>query len=432
MKTSMIPAWAQEAFIKTKQYKEPHWLSQFRQKQWDQVLLQGLPTQKHERFKYADMSLFTQDFSMGKKDIDLSIDAMIDTHRLKQESIVLVFVNGCFMQQYADLKKLPPSVIVCPISDAIQHHDDLVKTYWPQSIDTQHYPFASINASLFYDGLFFYLPQDCKLSLPVHFLFLTTEEEAFTAHPMNLIVLSESSELLLFEEHVSLSLSNHYLMNGCSKIHVGKNAKFHHYKFQNENHEAIHMTNTFLSQDEQSEVTSIKFSLGARFSRDEWMIKLNEPGASCYTKGYYELQHDQQYMDHHVDIFHLAPRCQSDMLYKGIINKKSRAVFNGKLYVDSNAQKTIAYQANHNLLLAEHADVYSKPELEIYADDVQCKHGVTIGQLDQDALFYLRTKGIAEDEAINMLLRGFRDEILQSISHPTIKQYIINQVSDGC
>ena len=156
---------------------------------------------------------------------------------------------------------------------------------------------------------------------------------------------------------------------------------------------------------------------------------LKESGADCHTAGFYRLKTDKQYIDNHITIDHIAPFTSSEMLYKGILENKSRAVFNGRLHVGNQAKKILAYQAHHNLLLSNKAEVYTKPELEIYADDVKCKHGATTGQLDHDALFYLQSRGINRSEAMNMLLKGFAGDIMQRVIHPDIKAHIEKMVS---
>jgi Fe-S cluster assembly protein SufD len=189
------------------------------------------------------------------------------------------------------------------------------------------------------------------------------------------------------------------------------------------------MANTFVFQQKDSCVSLVNFSLGAKFARDDVMVTLQEAGSECRTAGFYRLTNDNQYIDNHINIDHAAPRSCSEMVYKGVLDKKSRAVFNGRLYVGTGAQKIEAQQQNHNLLLSNVAEVYSKPELEIYADDVKCKHGATTGQLDQDALFYLRARGIEKTEAVNLLLQAFAADILQKITHADIKAHIEKTVN---
>ena len=214
------------------------------------------------------------------------------------------------------------------------------------------------------------------------------------------------------------------MMNMMTTIHVAKNAKMQHYKIQQEGRKAVHLASHFVHQQQNSTFSHVNFSSGALFARDDLVVQLLESGAECHTGGFYHLRYDQQFIDNHVVINHVAAHSNSDMLYKGIMENKSRAVFNGRLHVEKNAQKILAYQANHNLLLSKDAEVYSKPELEIYADDVKCKHGATTGQLDEQALFYMRSRGIPRHEALSILLQGFAEEIMQRITHEGIRRRV--------
>jgi Fe-S cluster assembly protein SufD len=353
-------------------------------------------------------------------DADNLLDGVQQNRLQRCDSVMLVLVNGYFMPLLSDLNKLPEGVIACSMRDSAHQHLDLIKTHLKENIDADLYPFASLNASQLTDGLFLYLPDDMDMPLPVHLVSIVTGTEEFLAHPRHIFILGKNSKLVFLEEHYShTDLS--YMMNIVTSLVVEENAKLEYYKLQCEGKNAVHMAHTFIRQKQNSSVSFTDFATGGTFARDEIVVKLQEPGAECRTGGFYRLHDDNQYIDHHIDIDHLAPRSNSEMLYKGILDNKSRAVFNGRLHVEQNAQKILAYQANHNLLLSNNAEVYSKPELEIYADDVKCKHGATTGQLDQDALFYMRSRGIEYAEAMNILLKGFAEEVLQRVTHPGIK-----------
>ncbi|TAK76239.1 MAG: Fe-S cluster assembly protein SufD [Gammaproteobacteria bacterium] len=376
---------------------------------WDTFIKTSLPTRKHERFKYADFSFLTkQTFEPATRiDPEILLDA-INHHRLRRgESILLVTVNGYFIPALSDIHKLPRGVITQSINELMP-------------IDAKKYPFASLNSASRTDSVFFHFPDHCELSMPIHLLSLAVSEATFAAHPAYFFVLGEKSKLTVIEEYFSY-LDQAHLLNTMTTFILNRQAELTHYKIQQEGKQAIHLAHTFVQQKQDSQASFTSFSFGSAFARDEIAVTLQEPGASCRTAGFYHADRDQQYIDHHVDIVHAAPNSQSDMLYKGLVENRSRAVFNGKLQVEKGAQKILAHQANHNLLLSPDAEVYSKPELEIYADDVKCKHGATTGQLDQEALFYLRSRGIEEAEARAILLAGFSEEIMQRITHPGIK-----------
>jgi len=390
---------------------------------WETFLEKGLPTFKNERWKYTDLSfLKNKRFSAAQRaDADSLIDSIPQNRLQRCDSIMLVLVNGYFMPVLSDLHKLPEGVIARGMRDSARDHLDLIKANLQETIDPNLYPFARVNAEILTDGLFFYLPDNTELKQPLHVVSIVSSADEFVAHQRHIFILGKNSKMTLLEEHYSQTTDRAYMMNIVNTIVVGKSAVLDHYKLQLESKQAVHMAHTFIRQKQDSNVSFTDFSTGAAFARDEVVVKLQEPGAACRTGGFYRLQQDNQYIDHHIDIDHIAPRSNSEMLFKGILDNKSRAVFNGRLHVEKDAQKITAYQANHNLLLSNNAEVYSKPELEIYADDVKCKHGATTGQLDQDALFYMRARGIEQSEAMNILLQGFAGEILERVTHPGIK-----------
>ncbi|MFZ2314139.1 MAG: Fe-S cluster assembly protein SufD [Gammaproteobacteria bacterium] len=400
----------------------PAWLLKHRAKHWDAFLKNGLPTQRNERWKYTDLSFLTQkDFASALPVEAHEISNLVNQHRLqKDDSILLTMVNGYFMPALSDLKMFPDNAIICDFDTAWQENAELLKALDATVIDTKQYPFASLNIAKAASGLFIHLPKDCKLNKPVHLLSLMVGNEELIAHPQHLLMLGENSELTLVEEFVG-NADQTYLMNVMTTIFLEKNAQLDSFKMQHDGEQAVHVANKFVYQKQDSNAHFTHFAVGGIFAREDIAIQLQEAGANCKTAGFYRLQRDNQYIDNHVDIFHVAPRSNSEMLYKGILDKKSRAVFNGRLYVERDAQKILAYQANHNLLLSNQAEVYSKPELEIYADDVKCKHGASTGQLDQEALFYLRSRGIPLVEAMNILLRGFSEEVIKRVTHPGVK-----------
>jgi Fe-S cluster assembly protein SufD len=418
-----IPSWLLAGNVNDT--SQPQWLREYRAQHWQAFLQRGLPTRQEEHWKYADMVVFAnKNFHAAAPVKDHDFSDIINQYRLQRDdSILLVFVNGQFMPMLSDLAKLPSTVIACPMNIAWQQHAELLKKHWPAVIDVKRYPFAAWNAGMFNEGLFFYLPANMLLTSGLHFLYIVVEEETFAAHPQHLFVLGDHSQATMLSEHVSLT-AQAYLLNSVTTIHMGKQAKLEHCKIQQEGKQAIHLAHTFVQQQADSHSNFTQFSSGANFARDELTVQLTGTGAQCQTSGFYHLYHDEQYIDHHVDITHAAPHTQSEMLYKGILQNKSRAVFNGRLHVTPGAVKIVSQQTNHNLLLSKQAEAYTKPELEIYADDVQCKHGATVGQLEQDALFYLRARGIEYTEAITMLLAGFAADIKQRVTHAGIQKRV--------
>lgn len=417
---NVFPTWLfeqkQTAFL-------PDWLQE-KQAEQEQALQTTMPSRHDERWKYTDLSLLTKyNFKPCEIAQDQNLAEVIHQHKLRSgDSVLIVTVNGCFMPELSELHHLPAGLRVCSLEQALQTHSDLVKQHWP-FLDAKAYPFAAINLARNTQGLFFHLAEGVSISPAIHLLNLHLGEAETQAATHCLFILDKQAQMTVAEEYYS-HVDQAYFKNALTTVALAKQAKLEYCKIQKEGQQAIHMANTFVYQEQDSRYQALHFSEGAIFSRDDVMIKLKQANAECKTAGFYFPKMKDQYVDFHIDVDHQAPRTNSEMLYKGILDNKSKSVFNGRLHVEKDAQKILAYQANHNLLLSNQAQVYSKPELEIYADDVKCKHGASTGQLDQEALFYLRSRGIPYQEAMTILLQGFSQEILQAISHPGIKMRV--------
>lgn len=422
----LVPAWLEEiSDCHFPSANTPQWLAKWRDQHWNKFNSCGIPTKKQDRFKYTDFDFLQhKNFALAEQDEEIQLQAVVDKHRLNGALLVTI-VNGYFSKAYSDmqqLEKLSKQFIACSLKDAISAFPELIKKHWPQMVDEKKYPFASLAIAFSDDGLFLYLPEKHELPLPLHILSITTSDNEIST-PQHLFVLEAQSKLTILEEHISLAEQSS-MHNSVTHFFLNNAAKLEHIKVQRETKKTIHMAHHFVEQMQDSETNFVNFSFGASFARDDLAINLLGVGAKAKAGGLYRADLQHQYIDNHIDIAHLAAHTQSEMLYKGVIAANARAVFNGKVYVQKDAQKIIAHQANHNLLLSNQAEVYSKPELEIYADDVKCKHGATTGQLDQDAIFYMRARGIPEQEAIHILLQGFAEEMLERITHAGIKMRV--------
>ncbi len=428
-RSSNVPVWL-EAVDKQRGYSTaPAWLAAQQQKAWQTFVDLGVPTRKVERWKYADLSFLADKryVEPARTEID-NLQNKVNQHRLRHKhTLLMLFVNGYFISPFSDRTKLPDGMIACGMEEALEKYPELVEKYWLQTMETGAYPFASLNAASSRDGLFLYIPDNCHLTLPVHLLSIVDDSHEFIAHPKHIIVMGKHSQMELIEEYFAFG-HQAYMTNVVSHILIDDSAKLKHYKLQQEGRKAVHIAHTFVQQQQDSSVDYVNISTGSIFARDELRANLNGVATEFHAAGFYHLCDDGQYIDHHIDINHMAPRSNSEMLYKGILNKKSRAVFNGRLHIEKDAQKILAYQANHNLLLSKEAEVYSKPELEIYADDVKCKHGASTGQLDQEALFYLRSRGIEREEALSMLLQGFADDIIHRIDGADLRARVMEML----
>lgn len=382
----------------------------------------------NERWKYTDLTALNQQ-KFAVSCAATVTKEQVDACRLpKAEAVMLVLVNGCFMPGLSDLHALPNGVIAIGMQAARTEYALLVRQFFVSDVSSTDFPFAATNLASETDGLFLYVPKNMHLKVPVHIVMLTQANEPARTETQNLFVFAKHSVVTLLQEYSSQS-EVEYFNNTVTMMNLQAGSKVQLIKHQREHQQATHMENVFVCQAEDSHLSAIQISNGAQFARDDMVVHLQAPDATCQTSGFYHTRRNGQYVDHHIDIHHLEKNTQSDMLYKGIMDKKSRAVFNGRLCVSQHAQKIQAVQGNHHLLLSPFAEAYSKPELEIYADDVKCRHGATTGQVDQDALFYLRARGIDRVSAMALLLKGFAEDILQRIQHPAIQQHIRSQVN---
>lgn len=282
------------------------------------------------------------------------------------------------------------------------------------------------------DGVYLSAARNCQIERPVHCLFISTEGvQTVASYPRLLVQLAENAQLNLIEHYVDLSgfdkpKQTRLFTAVVSEIYLGPNAKLDHYMLHDSD-SCIHIGSMFAEQQRGSRLTSHSYSLGAALARHDIQIQLTEPYAECDLNGLY-FADGRQHIDYHTQISHLAPGCRSRQLYKGVVQESGRTVFNGKVVIEPQAQQSDAQQLNKNLIFGDKAEVDTKPELQIYADDVKCSHGATVGQLDPLALFYLRSRGISREDAETWLTYGFVSEVLQQIKDPDLQGFIRSPV----
>lgn len=417
-------SWLEKCFANTHPFPEKKWLRQFREQQLNEFIQRGFPTRKEEAFKYTSVAaLVGAAFTPGvyKKNAQVA-------HTVSDQSALFVFVNGVYAPELSHTVGLSKDIIACPLSEALELHEDLIKATVTREFDKKQFPFAILNSALMTDGLFLKIPKKQTIALPIHLLFINTEQDAYINSPRNIILAEENSQVTLIEEHRGES-ATHYFTNVVTDLMLANNARIDYYKMQDDDYSATHISNVMIDQQQDSVVNTYFLSRGAKLARENLTLSQRAKGTESQLYGLYVLDQDQQHIDHHVHVDHFAEHGRSTMLYKGILDKNSHAVFNGKVFVHQNAQHINAHQANHNLLLSNDAEIDTKPELEIYADDVKCTHGATVGQLDEESLFYLRTRGIERADAFKILTAAFEDEIFAKIENANIRQYIQKRMS---
>lgn len=416
----------QQEFIKIQHQLAGHhlpWLKQLRENALATFMKQGFPTLRDEEWKYTNIAPITKKiFKLAQKPINeiLSaatispfINADLDCYRL-------VFIDGYFIEKFSSLAGLSSDITLMSMSDACEKHSSILQTHLNQPTNNSIMGFNNFNTVFFHDGAYIHLSPNSIGDKPIELLFIATaQQEAYTMPLRNLIVAGQNSQAKIIESYVSLDHNNHFT-NSITELVIEEKAIVEHYKCLQENTRAFHIGTLQVKQQAHSHFTSHSFALGGALVRSDINVSLDAEHAECELNGLYVLN-DQQHVDHHTLIDHAKSHGTSREYYKGIIADRGRAVFNGKVYVHPNAQKTNATQNNKNLLLSENAEIDTKPQLEIYADDVQCTHGATVGQLDNDALFYLRARGIDETEARNALIYAFAREMLERVSIKSLR-----------
>ena len=384
----------------------------------------GFPNKKLEAWKYTSLNkVLKEDYTLfSKKKNVLDFKNVKDFFLDNTESYKLVFVDGFFDSFLSQTSH--DHVDVCIMSAALSKakYASIIKKHFNKSIEKSD-SLSQLNTAFSKEGAYVHIPKNIILEKPIEIIhFATGNESALMLQPRNLIVIEEGAQVEIVESHQSLT-DNPIFTNSVSEIFVGKNAHLDYYKIQNDRLSTTLIDNTYISQERDSNAKIHTFSFGGKLTRNNLNYYQKGSYINSTMKGITIID-DKQLVDHHTLVDHANPNCESHQDYKGIYSGSSTGVFNGKIIVDKIAQKTNAFQQNNNILLTDKSTINSKPQLEIFADDVKCSHGCTIGQLDQDALFYLRARGIPRKEAEALLTYAFANNVLESVSIPALKSKI--------
>ncbi len=335
----------------------------------------------------------------------------------------VVFVNGRFSPVLSALGTLPPGVKVDGLARALTAERGLLERHLAQYAGFHEDAFCALNTAFIEDGGFVYLPRGTVLEVPIHLLYVSTETaEPLITHPRNLIVAEEDSQATVVEDYVSLG-DGVAFSNAVTEVVVGQNGVLSHTLIERENTRSFNVSTLRIQQGRSSSVASHSVLLGGALVRNNVHPVMAGEGCDCLINGLF-LATGRQHMDNYMKVEHASPHCGSRQFYHGILDGQSRGVFHGRIIVHKDAQKTDAKQTNRNLLLSEDAQIDTKPQLEIYADDVKCTHGATIGQINEDAVFYLRSRGIGRDAARALLLFAFAEECLERMKIAPIRKHL--------
>ncbi|MGE0267168.1 MAG: Fe-S cluster assembly protein SufD [Candidatus Omnitrophota bacterium] len=400
------------------------WLKELKLNSLTRFEKTGVPTVKDEEWKYTNLSTVINQKYNVNGNAQLKEQTAFDQY-CAGHPLQITYVNGHFSEQHSKLDRLPKGVTVLPLAAALKTHGEKIKTLLSKYSANQSAPFVALNTALTDNGVFIEIAPNCIVPEYVHVVHVTSSSNGEAlSFPRTIILAGKSSESTVLESHIAFNQEIIYFTNALTDIHLAENATLHYSKAQHESLKAYHINSTRVWQEQNSNLDSICVMTGSAINRNNLDIVLNGEGINSTLNGLYCL-YGHQHVDNHTAVDHRFPNCVSNQLYKGVLNQSSRAVFNGKIFVKPIAQKTNSYQLNKNLLLGDKCRVDTKPQLEIFADDVRCTHGATIGQLDADEMFYLQTRCIGQAESKKMLVKGFVDDLLNTVKNQEIKRKLL-------
>ncbi|VEG90724.1 Fe-S cluster assembly protein SufD [Legionella spiritensis] len=397
------------------------WLAELQKKALGDFEHYAFPGKKQEDWKYTAMDTFLKErFSRPVSNERPESDVPCDLPYPQS----LTLVNGRVSDSQKEMAGLPDGVLVMSLARVFQEKPEWIQSYLGGVLRHEH-GFHALNSAILTAGVVIYIPKGVRVADPI-VLHHWQDQASQAVHLRHVIIAEEGSEATVIE-HYQGADGCAYFTNTVSEIWVAAEARLVHYKIQRESKAAFHIGHLAVRQKHAGQFESHSFSLGGRLVRSDISIALEEEGARSLMNGLY-MPEDGQHIDHHTTVRHLVPGCRSEQDYKGILTGRSRAVFNGKVIVARDAQHTEAHQQNKNLLLSDKAEVDTKPQLEIFADDVICSHGATVGQLDEDALFYLASRGIERPQATGFLIHAFAADNLRLIPDRVLSEWMAAQI----
>jgi len=405
------------------------YINGFREAAIEKFNLLGIPTRKDETYRYTNLDTFfghefKSYFMPVASDFARAEEFRCDVTDLDAHGVVLL--NGFYPTINDKLRELPGGIWIGSLNEASKKFADKVEEHYGKYAVNDSDGLVHLNTAMASDGVFIYVPEGVILKKPIQIVNLVhSEEDIFNQH-RNLIIVEKNAEITLIVCDHTLSPQK-FLTNGVTEVYVGENSHFDIIRVQNEHNNAGKITHTFIHQERNSNASSNNITLHGGLVRNSTHHYLGGEGAESYSYGLY-LADKFQHIDNYVNVDHAFPNCTSNQLFKGVLDDMATGAFNGRIYVHKDAQGTMAYQKNNNILLTDDAKMDTKPQLEIYADDVKCSHGATVGQLDNDALFYLQSRGINKREARLMLMFGFAHEVIQNIKVEPLRERMDNLV----
>lgn len=406
-----------QAFTENGAQRAPGWLRERRNGAIERFAELGFPNTRQEAWRFTDVKPIVQTtFALAETpDVSGAAKAMVRSLLPQPGGPVAVFVNGSFVESLSTTAGLPAGVELGGLDDTIASGSELAKRHLGQYADPDQNPFTALNTAFMKDGAFVHVPADTVMDQPLHLLFLAVPDPNRTLlwHPRNLVIADRGARVSLIERYVTVAPGN-YWTNAVTEVVGSENTRIETYRVQHEADGAYHTASTHSHQARDSQYTMVNFAFGSRLSRQDIKAVLDGEGAECVLDGLSILR-DRQHVDFHTTLEHAKPHCNSWEFFNGVFDDRARGVFTGRIIVRPGAQRTDSKQTNNNLLLSERARADSQPQLEIYADDVKCTHGATLGPIDDKQLFYLQSRGLDREAARSLLTYGFCAEVLSAV-----------------
>lgn len=388
----------------------------------------GLPTPRDEDWKYTNIKPITRKpfapaagGSLSEAELDVFDIPELDAHRV-------VLVDGRYVPELSRIDGLADGVRICGLAEAINEDPSQVRPWLGRLADESEHGFRALNSAFLQDGVFVRVPDGCRIDKPVELRCVQrSDSEEIVSQPRHLVVAGEGSRFTLIERYLSMH-DNRCLTNAITEVFAQADSQVEHYKLQQESTRGYHVGSWLIQQQAGSRVMTHNVALGGAIARTDIRVRLEGERAYCGLNGVYVLN-GRQHVDNHTMVDHQVADTTSNEFYKGVLDGRARAVFHGRVVVHPDAQRSDARQQNKNLLLSEDAEVDTKPQLEIYADDVACSHGATVGQFSADALFYLKTRGVDEQTARSLLTFAFANDVIAGFGLPELRSYVEHELT---
>lgn len=403
----------------------PAWLRHLRDKAFSRFCRLGIPTAHDENWRFTSLSEFRHiPFQLESRNTPALTQSDLDVWSLPGAAALLVFCAGRFVRELSTSNDIPSGLFVGSLRNDIQYHPEIVAEYLEHDVDEEPDPFCALNTAFAEDGAYIHVPRGVVVEQPVQLLFLAPGgKQPIMTHTRNLVIVEDEAQISFVEEHVSASPSRWVFSNTATEIVARGNSSVSHSILVREDAHSFNFSTLRIQQERSANVSAHSFLLGGALVRNNVHVKLAGEGGECLINGLF-IGKGQQQLDNYMLVEHISPFCSSRQFYNGILDGRAHGVFHGRILVHKGAQRTDAKQTNRNLLLTDDAQVDTKPQLEIHADDVKCTHGATIGQFEEEALFYLCSRGLGEREARQLLLEAFAGECLERMRPDALQAYV--------